>query len=366
MNAIYPRILFLLLLTVTLAGTFIPFSAYAAVRVDPLVHCGTQKDASGQITNPCSTCDIFVIGQSSLNFIWKFIAMPIAVLMLLWSGFLMIVPIVGGEGGPMYERGKKAFLNTVIGILIIFFAWVAIDTVIKLLAGQIGSGKPAELNQYGPWNTIKCEKLEEVFKIPESAIKEKAVYWTYRRLPTKEEETQQSSADTGGPAASAGTLTRAVEIAETEWKKGICKDMNADEITKYGPGVVDNGTAAWCAAAVSYFHEKAGLKWGVTNKYNVPNIVKEWKGLKYKPTDILNKNVTVSPGDLIAYDFENKGWEHIGIITGFDSNNTMTVIEGNSSGFLPNGKRRDADCLGKKYRKLTDTSPIIILRPPQQ
>src|SRR3989338_2622443 len=175
----------------------VPFSTDAAVQVDPIVHCGTQKDASGTVINPCSTCDVFVIGQRVLNFIWWFIAAPLAVLMLLWSGFLMIIPIVGGEGGPMYERGKKAFFNTIIGILIIFFAWVAIDTVVKLLAGQIGSGRPAELNQYGPWNTINCQKLEDVLQIPAEARERRLFQFRFGRLPN-EEELRKFSAETGG------------------------------------------------------------------------------------------------------------------------------------------------------------------------
>lgn len=72
----------------------------------------------------------------------------------------MVIPGIGGEkSAAMYTKGKKVLTNAVIGIIIVFFAWLVIDTIMKVLIdpGTIGSGKPAELLKgLGPWNEIKC------------------------------------------------------------------------------------------------------------------------------------------------------------------------------------------------------------------
>lgn len=119
------------------------------------VPCGNIKNAQGVIQNPCETCHIFVLGQNIINFLWWSISIPIATLALIYAGFLMIIP---GASSARLEKGKKVLTNTLIGIAIVFFAWLGIDTIIKLLAGQnLTSGAPANIQGYGPWNRIECQ-----------------------------------------------------------------------------------------------------------------------------------------------------------------------------------------------------------------
>ena len=86
--------------------------------------------------------------------------------MLVYGGFLMIIPGIGGEkSAAALTKGKKVITNALVGIVIVFFAWLLIDTIIKLLADptNIGSGKTAEiLKVLGPWNEIKCALPTEI------------------------------------------------------------------------------------------------------------------------------------------------------------------------------------------------------------
>lgn len=119
------------------------------------VPCGNIKNAEGIIQNPCESCHIFVLGQNILAFLWWKISIPIATLALIYAGFLMIIPTSSAD---RLTKGKKVLTNTLIGIAIVFFAWLAIDTIIKVLAGQnLTSGTPAEIQGYGPWNKIDCQ-----------------------------------------------------------------------------------------------------------------------------------------------------------------------------------------------------------------
>jgi hypothetical protein len=121
-----------------------------------LVPCG----GSGPGENPCTVCDIFVLIQNIINFIWYTLTIPLAILFFIYGGILLIVPGFWGEqSAATYQRGKKILTNTLIGIVIIFVSWLAIDTFIKLLGGKIAAGTTAagtNFSDFGPWNEIRC------------------------------------------------------------------------------------------------------------------------------------------------------------------------------------------------------------------
>lgn len=107
--------------------------------------------------NICTICDIFRLIENILNFIYTMTSI-VATLTLAWGGFLMIMPYLGG-GQAMAERGKKIIKGSGVAILIIFFAWLGIDTIIKIV-GQTGGLIPAQIKNGGvaylPWNEIVC------------------------------------------------------------------------------------------------------------------------------------------------------------------------------------------------------------------
>lgn len=103
----------------------------------------------------CDLCDIFTLVLNILDFLWWDIATPVAILMLIYGGGLMVIPGVGGEKtSSQLTKGKKVLLNTVIGIAIVFFAWLSIDTIIKAVGGKMVAGSTNQ--NYGPWNEFQC------------------------------------------------------------------------------------------------------------------------------------------------------------------------------------------------------------------
>lgn len=160
----------------------VPFAGLAVTEQDvfPLVTCGgTGTTAKGLqwVPRPCNICDLFSLAKRALDAIWWVLAVPIATIMFIYAGTLLLIASMGGGSGAA-ERGKKILWNVIIGILIAFFGWLIVDTAIKFLAAQsIGEPKPAELFEgqitetrpvedglgeetvrigYGPWNEIRC------------------------------------------------------------------------------------------------------------------------------------------------------------------------------------------------------------------
>lgn len=137
------------------------------------------------VEKPCSACTVFTLSQNVLNFIYWYISVPIATVMLLWAGFLMLVSGLSGSPGS-YQKGKDIITRTLIGICIVFFAWLAIDTIIKVVAGRVSltSGTPATLPKapadrfqegplaepipslFGPWNEVKCQEPAPIVFAP--------------------------------------------------------------------------------------------------------------------------------------------------------------------------------------------------------
>src|SRR3989344_7372165 len=116
----------------------------------------TLRSADGQITGLdkiCTFCDFLTLIQNILNYIWWVITPFVIVIALIWGGALMFISSTQGNV-TQAQRGKKIIFNTLVGFVLVFGAWLIIDTVIKILGGKIGSNTATA--PFGPWNKIEC------------------------------------------------------------------------------------------------------------------------------------------------------------------------------------------------------------------
>jgi hypothetical protein len=94
----------------------------------------------------CSLCDLYVLVRKIIDFLLFQLALPIAVVVALIGGILLLV----SAGDPKkVEQGKSALTNAVIGIIIAFAAWLLINTVLTTLAFKVPFTSGAL-----PWNEI--------------------------------------------------------------------------------------------------------------------------------------------------------------------------------------------------------------------
>lgn len=146
---------------------------------DALVQCG--RLGSGANSAFCDVCDFFALVKRVLDFIWNPLAVSVAAGMMVYAGFLMIIPSLGAGSVGMYERGKHTLWNVLIGFVIVFFSWIILDTIIKVIVGgqnNLASTVPGGLfpgpggQPLGPWNKIECARAPErqalaLLEIPE-------------------------------------------------------------------------------------------------------------------------------------------------------------------------------------------------------
>ena len=86
-----------------------------------LVPCGITAD------DPCEFCDFFVLINNIIKFVMVRIVPVVAVLMLVVGGMMFFF---AGAKPDMLTRAKGVITSVVIGLVIIFCAWVIVNTVI--------------------------------------------------------------------------------------------------------------------------------------------------------------------------------------------------------------------------------------------
>lgn len=96
----------------------------------------------------CGWCDLFQLVANIINFIVKIIVPPVAGLLILWGGIMILVS--GGNENSV-TKGKNILRDTFIGLIIIYTSYLIVYTLVLNLAGNTDGTK---LNP-GGW-TFTC------------------------------------------------------------------------------------------------------------------------------------------------------------------------------------------------------------------
>lgn len=135
-----PKIKISRLFSIFLVSCFLVLVSFHIAFGQGLVPCGTST------TRPCTICDTGVLVINVTNFLIYAIAVPLASLMIVIGGIMLMV---GSASEERVRAGKKILTNALIGIVIVFIAWLFVDTVIKVLTG----GWTGFAN-FGPWHRL--------------------------------------------------------------------------------------------------------------------------------------------------------------------------------------------------------------------
>ncbi len=110
-----------------LTSCLIIFSCiWAANAWAAIVPCGTEENPE-----PCALCHLWQLGSNIINFIVWQLSIPVAALLFISAG---VIFMTSGGSEERVGLGKKIFLNTAIGLIIVFCSWLLIDTIFKTLA----------------------------------------------------------------------------------------------------------------------------------------------------------------------------------------------------------------------------------------
>lgn len=130
------------ILTILLFSLLIPGQIFAFCDIDPLVPCGTSD------TPDCEFCHIFALINNILVLVLSCLVPIVGTIMLVWGGFMFLL---AAESPGKIEDAKKIIKAVVIGIVIIFVAWVFLNTFLA----SIGVNEWTGLGE--GWWKIQCK-----------------------------------------------------------------------------------------------------------------------------------------------------------------------------------------------------------------
>ncbi len=123
-----------------LASLSLILLSVAPVQAAGLVPCG------GPGENPCTLCHFFVMLNNIIRFVMTVLVPTVAVLMLVIGGVLFFF---AGAKPATLMQAKGVITSVIIGLLIIFSAWIIVNTVLSM-SGIIST--PSILQ----WYEINC------------------------------------------------------------------------------------------------------------------------------------------------------------------------------------------------------------------
>ncbi len=102
-----------------------------------LVPCGVGKNADGTLKCPCAFGHLFAMILRVYSFILFDIATPLAGLLVVIGGVMMMV----SAGNPaLMDRGKGILKGAVWGIFLIFGAWLMVKIILLMLGINVDPG----------------------------------------------------------------------------------------------------------------------------------------------------------------------------------------------------------------------------------
>jgi 4-amino-4-deoxy-L-arabinose transferase-like glycosyltransferase len=123
---------------------FIPAISLARIVPD----CGTVTINGVTTSAPCNLCHFFLLIANIFDFIAYKLAPPMAVMMFLLAGVLFLT---SGGSEDRASQAKKIFLNALIGLILVYFSWLIVHTLINVIGKKIDGFDPTT------WNKFECK-----------------------------------------------------------------------------------------------------------------------------------------------------------------------------------------------------------------
>ena len=208
---------------------FIFLLAPEAANAQGLVACG------GADQNPCQLCDIFKLVKNILDiFIFPFVPI-IGALLLAVGGFFMFI---GGANPQWLSRGKSILIATIVGLIIVYTAWLVINTFFTFfgVASWVGPG--------GGWWEIDCAIPTAPISVPPPIA-----HWDFNEGSGTFINDSSRSNDGVLSLGTAGNTSLASAWVAGQFGNAILFDDVDDFVEVPNAGGIFDLTAAWTIAA---------------------------------------------------------------------------------------------------------------------
>jgi hypothetical protein len=203
----------------------------------------------------CQIADFFIVGNSVVKIILG-LSGSVMLLMVIYGGFIWLV---SNGNSSMVDKGRNVLIGAVIGLIIVFGAYTAIQFLVAALACNGSSS---------------CTVVDEIFARPFQAVKQ----------PNSEKKPaastgNQTPSSSGNPTAgqtgsAAGSCKCRGSFSDKPGQGQIIKETTCGLINSKGLSCQWQSTACICAESpVSAITDKDSCNWdAVMNKLGIPSL----------------------------------------------------------------------------------------------
>lgn len=96
----------------------------------------------------CTFCHLLTLAERVIDFSLYYIAVPLVVIFIIYGGFVILT---AGDRPEKVSDGRKIITSAVVGLLIALLAWLLIDIILQLIAGNNLTG-----DWWNPGAEISC------------------------------------------------------------------------------------------------------------------------------------------------------------------------------------------------------------------
>lgn len=110
-----------------------------------MIQCsGETLSATGEPM--CTICDLLKLLDNVKNIAVE-VAIALAIAMVVYGGYVMMVAGIGEGNSKKFENGKTIIKNALLGVVIVLSAYLVVSELFRLIAP--GGG-------FAPWDQITC------------------------------------------------------------------------------------------------------------------------------------------------------------------------------------------------------------------
>lgn len=99
-----------------------------------LVPCGSDV-AGSSASGECGFSDLIVLLQNIISFVLFTLAIPIATMVILWSGIQLLIP--GEKQAAALQDAKRRLWKVIVGIFFMLAAWLLVKALLTSLGVQV-------------------------------------------------------------------------------------------------------------------------------------------------------------------------------------------------------------------------------------
>jgi hypothetical protein len=109
------------------------FAIFNVAHAGIVPNCNTGEVVGTSFSNPCDFRNLMILINNFINFLFVYLATPLAAIIICYVGFLLLT---SGGSSEKVSTAKKIIKNLIFGYVIALAAWIIVNTIFNVLGAK--------------------------------------------------------------------------------------------------------------------------------------------------------------------------------------------------------------------------------------